>query len=190
MHRPPGNLTLIPLLDGRVLAFGTWWPDPSDQVANVELFDSASGSWTEVAGFPGGPNTFGTATRLLDGRVLVTYSSDRGGDEAPLRATVYDPGAGTWTTTATQLGSHGGGTATALHDGRVLVAGGYNGQRADQSSAELYDPALGTWTATASMTEGRYGHSATPLPDGRVLVIGGYNTPRSAELYDPGTGAP
>ena len=41
-------------------------------------------------------------------------------------------------------------TATLLPNGKVLVAGGYNGS-AVLSSAELYDPATGTWTATGSL---------------------------------------
>ena len=40
-------------------------------------------------------------------------------------------------------------TATLLPNGKVLVAGGYNGSYL--SSAELYDPAIGTWSATGSL---------------------------------------
>lgn len=57
--------------------------------------------------------------------------------------------------------------------------------------------ASGTWTATGSMTVPRVYHTATLLASGRVLVAGGYffkqgPTPvdqRSAEIYDPTTGA-
>jgi hypothetical protein len=87
-----------------------------------------------------------------------------------------------------------GQSATLLLDGRVLVAGGGNGNDA-LASAEMYDPATGTWTATGSMTQPRSGQTAVRLPDGRVLVVG-YDvaTTRtspplaSAELYDPATG--
>src|SRR5262249_15960105 len=61
-----------------------------------------------------------------------------------------------WTAT----GSMGTGrefhTATLLPNGRVLVAGGYNGSYL--SSAELYDPGTGTWTATGSMGTARDVH--------------------------------
>ena len=77
-------------------------------------------------------------------------------------------------------------TATLLPDGRVLVAGGYNGTT-PVASAELYDPATGLWTLTGSLAIIRYGHTATLLPNGKVLVTGGFENP-SAELYDPATG--
>jgi hypothetical protein len=62
-------------------------------------------------------------------------------------------------------------TATLLADGRVLVAGGYNG--AYLSSAELYDPATDSWSAAAPMSTAREYHTATLLPGGQVLVAGG-----------------
>jgi hypothetical protein len=45
-------------------------------------------------------------------------------------------------------------TATLLSNGKVLVAGGYNG--AALASAELYDPTSGTWTATGSLVTPRF----------------------------------
>jgi hypothetical protein len=88
-------------------------------------------------------------------------------------------------------------TATLLPDGRVLIAGGYDGNR-DTASAEVYDPSTGTWSATGAMAQGRFVHTASSLPDGKVLVTGGayYEVGTmsnlaiagSAEVYDPSTG--
>src|SRR3974377_1114003 len=65
-------------------------------------------------------------------------------------------------------------TGTLLPDGKVLVAGGYNG--GVLSSVELYDPASGASTATANLNLARYEHTATLLPNGKVLVAGGYGS--------------
>ncbi len=54
-----------------------------------------------------------------------------------------------------------GNTATLLASGKVLVAGGSDGNNS-LSSAELYDPASGTWSDTGSMGTGRsISHSDT-----------------------------
>jgi hypothetical protein len=97
---------------------------------------------------------------------------------------------GTWITTGSLNIARNYPTATLLPNGKVLVAGGDNGN--SLASAELYDPASGTWTATGSLATGRSGHTASLLPDGEVLVAGGFNnfigSLSSAELYDPASG--
>jgi hypothetical protein len=79
-------------------------------------------------------------------------------------------------------------TATLLADGRVLVAGGFDGNVA-VASAELYDPQTGTFKAAASMAAPRDWQVATPLADGRILFTGGNDGAgtilTTAELYEP-----
>ena len=80
--------------------------------------------------------------------------------------------------------------ATLLPDGRVLVCGGWNGERA-VSSAETYDPATGVWTPVGDMAEARASLIAVRLLDGRVLIVGGgdgrLGTLATAEVFDPRT---
>ncbi|MHB9140008.1 MAG: Kelch repeat-containing protein, partial [Victivallaceae bacterium] len=95
----------------------------------------------------------------------------------------------TWQASVGSMGSaKNSHTATLLPNGKILVAGGYNG--ASISLAELYDPATKTFSATGSMSSAREGHSATLLPNGKVLVAGGSGAGilSSAELYDPAAG--
>jgi N-acetylneuraminic acid mutarotase len=110
-------------------------------------------------------------------------------------ATAFADG-GTWTPTGSLSEARTEHTATLLQNGKVLLAGGENGQGL-LSSAELYDPATGTWTYTGSMNAMRFRHTATLLPNGKVLVVGGIvirsdgssDVTASAKLYDPSTGA-
>jgi hypothetical protein len=80
-------------------------------------------------------------------------------------------------------------TATALGDGRVLIAGGFTGQEAARWGAELYDSRAGRFLPTGPLQRLRHSHTATRLRSGEVLLTGGFSSGgqpvRSAELYDP-----
>ncbi len=121
-----------------------------------------------------------TATRLLDGRVLIA-----GG--GPASAELYDPKNQTFTVTGSMTLAQDARSATLLANsilpnyGKVLVAGG------GDLIAELYDPKSGTFTATGSTLALHLGQTATLLQNGEVLIAGGETA--KAELFNPSTGA-
>jgi N-acetylneuraminic acid mutarotase len=96
---------------------------------------------------------------------------------------------GTWTTTDSLNHERYAHSANLLHDGKVLVAGGFDLQGLGQTSAELYNPDNGSWSETSTLKDGRAGHTATLLDDGRVLVTGGIAGPAlslsTVEIFDP-----
>ena len=171
--------------DGRVLV---------GDADGAELYDPDSGTWTvaEKMVMP----TDGSATLLLDGTVLVAGSGGSAelyipAGVSPPPALAATPPAGVWIPTGTMGTPRSGHTAVRLLDGRVLVAGGANGDEND-TSAELYDPDTGTWSATGNMLKPPRGFPATLLRDGKVLV-GDVEDPDAddrsgAEVYDPATG--
>jgi hypothetical protein len=142
------------------------------------------------------PRAAHTATRLLDGRVLVAGGCSRqgcGGNDEAARSELFDPLTDTFSAGAAMTVPRAGHTATLLGDGRVLIIGGYEAEgRPPLASAEVYDPASGIFMPAGEMAQPRGSHTATPLDDGRVLVAGGVagrgGVLDTVEIYDPATG--
>jgi hypothetical protein len=118
-----------------------------------------------------------TATRLSDGRVLVTGGFTTGeGVPAGIAssAEIWDPSSGRFRLLSpAMLAARASHSATPLPDGRVLIVGGYS---VDGSPplAEIFDPATESFIAVATPGRAsRAGHAAVPLPGGDVLILGG-----------------
>ena len=213
LRSPRANHTATLLADGTVLlAGGTSGvaigaqpsaPELSDPGADgapwAEIFDPAGETFRPTQGGMNEPRSHHTATRLLDGRVLLAGGDDdpEGDIIAGRSAEIYDPASGAFTPTSMPpLRGFGHHAATLLPSGEVLLTGGLarplpDGGRdasAELREAELYDPVEDRFRATASIAYFRADHSATLLPSGRVLVVGGADTAASTlEVYDPAT---
>jgi hypothetical protein len=135
---------------------------------------------------------FHAVTRLSDGRYLVTGGVTFGGQsgsnyftEVLQSAEIYDPATDAFTTVAPMNEYRAGHTATLLPSGRVLVAGGTEGDANHRlfdvtdilgtahANTEIYNPATNQWTYHTNLPEPKAGHSATVLQDGRILMAGG-----------------
>ena len=130
-----------------------------------------------------------TATTLRSGQVLVVGGMTGSGD-ALAAVELFDPATHTSRSLESLAERRIDHTATLLGDGRVLIAGGYNGDYL--RSLEIFDPSSRRFRPSGTLVEERSGHTATLLPDGRVLIVGGvgrgWTFLRSAELYDPAAG--
>lgn len=202
---PSGNMTSVRfnqtatlLPNGRILVAGGCIDPRCTSTASAELYDPYTGNWT-ATGTLATPRSAHTATLLPNGQVLVAggcngYPSC----QALYSAETYNSATGTWAPAGTMNSVHAYQTATLLHSGLVLVAGGKTCNPACSSvltSAELYNYWTGRWYAINSMNDPRYSQTATLLADGRVLLAGGTtactstcSATASAELYDPHSG--
>ena len=229
MAQPRLQHTATVLGDGRVLVAGgasmtDFFHMSPLATAEIYRFDPAapaSGAWGPTGSLTGCADAASciarnghTATLLPDGSVLVV-----GGLTIPCSscqavfpvttAERYDPGTGSWQTVAglPQGAERAFHTATALPDGKVVVAGGLHGFIVSPTggygvlstaTVYTYDPATARWTPTAALATPRAAHTASLLGDGRVVVAGGA-TPvdgpspgpaeASSEVFDPAANA-
>ena len=138
------------------------------------------------------PRAVATATRLVDGRVMIAGGcTDSGcdlGSAGGETAELYDPAAGTFSRTGDLTVWRDDHAAIALPDGRVLLVGGW-GADGLLDSTDVYDPATGSFAPGPPMHSGRAGDVPVELADGRVLIAGGFlgnrPTTTAAEVFDP-----
>lgn len=164
------------LRNGQVLVLGGQGSNIA--LNSAEIYDPTTNSWGAFTRLTASRSNT-TATLLNNGLVLVA-----GGQNVSnfLRsAELFNPLTGIWTKLDpgdNPLGNltdaRAEHTATLLNDGRVLVAGGFNGAAA-LKTVELFDPKTNRWRRGGDLLTPRRQHTATLLPDKTVLVAGGLN---------------
>jgi N-acetylneuraminic acid mutarotase len=184
------------LPDGYVLVAGGHDINVNDY-ATAELYDPATNQWTST----GSLNTsrrYPVQVELANGQVLVATGSQ--GPPTCTRyltsAELYNPATGQWTSTGSTLVPRESANAIRLADGRVLLAGGYNGgggacTDTDPVDTEIYDPSTGQWSSAGNLPHGWEGGAMVLLPDHRVLMVDGNQTHSGpfaeAVIFDPAT---
>ncbi len=171
------------LADGRVFVA----PAANLADARADVCDPSSGTFAQTPPVPCGPVQ--TATRLQDGRVLLTCLSLMFVEYGP-SAVLCDPVADAYSETGAPT-SRNSAAAVLLADGRVLI-GGIEPARTEgpadsrpsgaSDTVDIYDPATGSFTALPIFPTRIV--TAVALKEGRVLLVG----PASMTILDPATG--
>ncbi len=130
-------------------------------VAGASLLPSTSPSPAACAAVfcPGGPLTtaraYHTATRLLDGRVLIV-GGEGVREHNVATAELWEPASETSALTGPPAEPRSQQTATLLQDGRVLIVGSMdNSVGSVLDSVEVWDPKTETFAPTGSLIVGR-----------------------------------
>ncbi len=186
---------------------------------SAEVYSPATGTFSATGSMTDAHCFAHTTTVLQNGEVLITGGEDQTGNIVNT-ADMYNPASGKFEcsglggtdpttgyclSTLTDARFHD--TGTLLNDGRVLIAGGFDGSIVN--TAELFDPVAGTFGCTGlgglnamtgfcnnTMTDSRENHTATLLVTGPnagdVLIAGGLDASgvvlQTAELYSPTAG--
>ena len=188
-QRDGHTATLLP--SGKVLIAGGW--RSGTNLSTAELFDPNSGTFESLSHTMTTERNGHTATLLANGKVLIAGGDAGAAAIITNTAEIFDPITEIFSPLPNvMMITRFQPTATLLPNGKVLIAGGYDGSgnTGYSDKAELFDPASGNFTALPSMSSRRYSHTATLLPSGKVLIAGGISvvlTPptNSAELFDP-----
>ena len=179
----------VRLADGGVLIVGGLTPDGT-VLATAELFDPATNLISPVWSAMATARAGASATRLLDGRVLVAGGHD--GIAYLASAEIYNPFDGSFSAVPTPLSvARAGHTAVLLpHNNAVLMAGG-TAAGAPVTTGDLFLPALfpdpyswsvGSFAPTGPMVQARSQAVAGPAGDyGYAYVVGG--GPAQGEAY-------
>ena len=188
----------LQLHDGTVLASGRTdmhWPSGVPDV--LLRYVPETDDWEKVGTLSSGfSHKTQAMAELPDGRVLLLQEPVND-TQTEFVSLVWDPSTRTTTSTGPCPIHHNAGTLTALPDGRVLYAGGWQGPsntalRQPTQRAFVYEPRTGQWSETDRMMRSRALHTATLLQDGRVLLAGGTSDGaifrEFTEVYTPQTG--
>jgi len=155
------------LSDGRILAVGGFGGSGTQMgIANAEIFDPASNTWTAVPKMAFS-RWYPTATTLSDGRVLVTAGWQTSAHTNAGIPEIYDPATNKWT----QLTNANNPFETypfifLLADGRVLHAGGTE----FATVTDVLDLSTQTWTVIDPRVLD--GGSATMYLPGKIMKAG------------------
>jgi hypothetical protein len=116
---------VVALTDGRVLIAGGY--DGTDYLKSAEVFDPATGKFSPIGSMT--TARYAPAAAPLPGGRVMIAGGEGDGNGYPVSAEIFD--AATNSFSSAGIGSLGGArtetAAAPLADGRVLVAGGYNG---------------------------------------------------------------
>jgi hypothetical protein len=134
----PGQVTGGPtpatlLMGGKVLLVIS---NDSEFPDDAQIYDPTSGTFTYI-GNTHHVHEFSTATRMLDGRVLIAGGQLAGGDGST-SVEYYDPATGKFSDAADLITGRHEHTATLLSDGTVLIAGGFGTWPQPTAGAEIY----------------------------------------------------
>ncbi len=196
------------LPSGQVLIIGG--SDGANALATTDIYDPSS-ELVSAGPLMSTPRQNLSATVQLDGKILAAggNNGNTNGNQDLSSAEVYDPDAGTFTTTGSLATARQGHKAFLLpHNAAILVVGGTStvaGIEVATASAELYYPLAtgqdaapnwnGTFAVTNSMASARSYTGGAPLSnntpqsqnDGMLLIAGGKDATgaalSSSELY-------
>jgi hypothetical protein len=168
------------LNNGKLLITGGFNPVIGADLASAEIYDIAANIPTPT-GSMSLSRRFHNAVLISTGKVLVTPGEDLFSADI---LEIYDPVSGKFSQAQLHIGRNDG-TAIALSDGRVLLAGGTFLSEV-LFSAEVFDPTTQSLVFTDNAAVDHFLGRSVLLTNGTVLIVGSDFTPTHADIYTVG----
>ena len=188
--RPTTGATLAPLksprgsvgvtvLDGKIHAVGGRGVDNTFTVGTHEVYDPATGQWSERAACRRRATIWRWSRSTASSTPSAAASPTR--RAAPTEHDIYDPKTNSWSP-APPLPTARSGLAYALYRGMIVVLGG---ELPPDTFAEneAFDPKSMRWRTLAAMPAGRHGTSAAVIGK-NIYVAAGSLKPGSGGVTD------
>jgi len=161
-----------------------------------ELYDPATGTFTLLGATNAPSDAAGIAVLLDDQQVLFIGATNEFDTKLEQSYFRYDPATGVFDELGLfTMAARSRYTMTNLHDGRVLIAGGYTDDLGGLASLDVFDPSDNSLGPTGQTLGGaRYSQSAAVLPSGRVALFSGFSMPgvdgalSTVAIWDPSDG--
>ncbi|MDO9470805.1 MAG: kelch repeat-containing protein [Nitrosomonas sp.] len=156
---------------------------------DVEVYDTASDSWSTTTPLPEGRHHAGIAS--LNGLLYVVggfTQSFMSIWHAIPTVYQYNPATKEWRELA-PMPTARGALGVAVYQNRLYAIGGYDGKY-NSGAVEIFDPQTNTWSSGASMPTPR-DHLAVATAGSRIYAIGGrpdldyHHNMGTVEEYDP-----
>ena len=185
-----GEACYATLADGRVLIAGG--TDHAASLKTAEVFDPKTETFEEVGEMAVERDGCAAAT-LPGGKVLIVDGVGSNGASNYKQAELFDPATNSFESNPAETSSElYEPAAVSLPDGKVLVAGGFEGGSSKETAAaELFDPATSKFEATShQLVEAREELAYLPAFGGALLLGGSGSSPLSSvELFSEGPGS-
>lgn len=156
---------------------------------DVEVYDTASDSWSNTTPLPEGRHHAGIAS--LNGLLYVVggfAQSFMSIWHAVPTVYQYNPATKEWRELA-PMPTARGALGVAIYQNRLYAIGGYDGKH-NSGAVEIFDPKTNTWSSGTSMPTPR-DHLAVVASGNRIYTIGGrpdldyHHNMGTVEEYDP-----
>lgn len=165
-----------------------------DCVFGITLLDLQTMAWERLPAVPGLPGGLPTFAKLVavNGELVVLGGWWQQTWEASRTVFVFNFSSQTWRQCA-DMPSVRSFFACGAVGGRVVVAGGHDGDKKALASAEAFDVATNSWLSLRTMRQERDEPTGVAMADGRFVVMSGYGSEsqgvftKSGEIYDHAT---